>query len=87
MPASIIINPQLSDLLSKIPSASATFPSVGQRSYVGLRYRPNGRLEAQTTLAEACITVQLRHASRTQPTNYYTLQINPLTGQIVTYRP
>jgi len=49
-----------------------------------LLFRPNGRLDGQLDNANNFLTLQLRHGNSS---NYFTLQINPVTGRISTYRP
>ena len=49
-----------------------------------LRFRPNGRLAGQLNNSNNFLTLQLRNGSES---NYFTLQINPLTGRVSTFRP
>ncbi len=49
-----------------------------------LRFRPNGRLAGQLNNSNNFLTLQLRNGS---PSNYFSLQINPVTGRVATFRP
>ena len=49
-----------------------------------LRFRPNGRLAGQMDNSNNFLTLQLRNGSQS---NYFTLQINPATGRVSTFRP
>lgn len=49
-----------------------------------LRFHPNGRLAGQIDNSNNYLTLQLRQGD---PSNYFTLQINPVTGRVATFRP
>lgn len=90
LPEGVIINPALSPLLdvsSAIESGRATFGATGERNYKSIRIRANGRIEADVALANSCLTAQLKRDDRQAPKNFYTIQINPLTGRVTAYRP
>jgi uncharacterized protein (TIGR02596 family) len=76
----ILMNLELSPLLK-----SQTLPS-GQAWYA-LRFRANGRIAGQWDNKNNYLTIQHRTADALKPANYFTLQINPITGSVSTYRP
>lgn len=79
-PDTIVLNPTLSPLLSSlaaIPDGNGT----------ALRVRPNGRLAGQIANTNNYVTLQLRRDDAAAPANYFTLQINPVTGAISSHRP
>lgn len=86
-----VINPSssLSPLLGHLESSNAVFGPLGNspRSYRAIRFRPNGRIKGNFPVREDYLTVQLRRESPDQPVNYFTLQIQSLTGRISVYRP
>ena len=49
-----------------------------------LLFRPNGRLAGQLDNSNNFFTLRPRQGNQT---NYFTLQINPVTGRVSTYRP
>jgi prepilin-type N-terminal cleavage/methylation domain-containing protein len=49
-----------------------------------LRFHPNGRLAGQIDNSNNFLTLQLRQGSSS---NFFTLQINPVTGRVATFRP
>jgi len=54
-------------------------------TYRGFRIRANGTLDSSTD--QTYITVQNSNDSATSPKNFYTIQMNPLTARVTTYRP
>jgi len=82
LPDSVILSTPLSPILAK--SLSGTLDGA---TWYALHFRANGRLAAQLNNENNYLTLQTRHASESAPSNYYTLQINPLTGRVTTYRP
>lgn len=49
-----------------------------------LRFHPNGRLAGQLDNSNNFLTLQLRQGSSS---NFFTLQVNPVTGRVATFRP
>lgn len=87
-PLPIVINGELSPLLTKSNrSGTANFSSLRNQSYKAVCFRPNGRLDTSLGLDEAYLTIQTRNANVSSPDNYFTIQINPLTGRVSYYRP
>ena len=62
---------------SRSPLITNTFTNT-------LRFRPNGRLTGQMNNSNNFLTLQLRNGNQS---NYFTLQINPVTGRVSTFRP
>lgn len=87
LPQTVVINATLSPLLESLEPASGEFAAMGEREYVALRFRPNGRMTAQPPMRASILTAQLRREDPEEPVNYFTIQINPLTGRITAYRP
>lgn len=84
---SVVINPSLSPLLNKLEQGRQNFPSLGNQSYYALKFRSNGRVKGSFAPDESYLTVQQRQDDMANPKNYYTLQIQPVTGRISVYRP
>lgn len=82
-------NTALSPLLFADATLRGTtnLPAYGATSYAGFRFRPNGSLSSEINLTNNFLTLQAASASGNPPANYYTLQINPVTGKVTAYRP
>jgi len=82
-------NAALSPLLFADASLKGTtnLPSYGATSYAGFRFRPNGSLSSEINSTNNFLTLQAASARGNPPANYYTLQINPVTGKVTAYRP
>jgi len=78
-PAGAEINTALANLLQRSGKTLNGWASV--------RFRANGSTDNRITSANNFLTIQhIRHPGA-PPDNYYTLQINPVTGKAATYRP
>ena len=67
-------------------TGTITLPNGKTMDYRGFRYRANGSTDNSITSANNYLT--LRHAaSGATAVNYYTVQVNPITGKPTTYRP
>jgi uncharacterized protein (TIGR02596 family) len=93
LPAFIAIEPQAvySPLLTadSALAETTTLPEFGQVRRAGFRYRPSGATGAAVTPERNFITlVRQEHlGSSGVPANYYTVQVEPLTGKVRTFRP
>jgi len=67
-----------------IDPASSRSPLLTSGTLCTLVFRPNGRLDKQLDNTNNFLTLQLRQGN---PTNYFTIQINPITGRVASYRP
>lgn len=56
-------------------------------SNTGFRFRGNGHLERSINSENNFLTLVNSQDAGSPPSNYYTLQIHPLTGKVATYRP
>lgn len=94
LPDGIVINPDtaISPLLFStnggLISGNTNLSSYGTVSYTGFRIRANGTMD-NAIGKNNFVTLQnaTPAPSSTVPANYYTLQINPVTGKVITYRP
>ena len=95
LPEGVLINPAntLSPLLTVPPAAGGSsgntnLPTYGNASYTGFRIRANGTLD-NAVAANNFLTLQNANPppSADVPDNYYTLQVNPITGKVLSYRP
>lgn len=79
----------LSPLLTNLETAQMSFPPLGngQRDYYRLKFRPNGRVEGNFPPRQDYLTLHLRRENPAEPQNYFSLQIQPLTGRTTIYRP
>lgn len=90
LPDAVILKKELSPVLTEADAAqsgTAKFGSAGDRPYKGIRFRANGRVDTSLPMARTYLTVVGRRDAAAVPTNYYTLQISPLTGRVTTLRP
>lgn len=86
LPEGIVINSDAS--LSPLLTADGTMSSVSNSPpYRGFRFRANGATDSSITAANGYITLQQATAQGNPPANYYTVQINPMTGKVMVYRP
>jgi uncharacterized protein (TIGR02596 family) len=83
----VIINDDLaySPIFSGLPSGRDPDPAKG--GWYALKFRPNGRLAASLDNTTNYLTLRLRRDAGKSEFNYYTLQINRLTGMLSSYRP
>ena len=77
----------LSPLISaSLRSGTTTLPAYGETAYRAVRFRANGSLE--TSVGDNnYITLFNATDSGNPPANYYTIQINSLTGKVSIFRP
>ncbi len=91
LPNDIVISSSaaLSPLLSADASIQGTvvLPGYGSATYAGFRYRPDGSTGSVVTSANNFLTFQEANDPASPPKNYCTLQINPVTGKVSSYRP
>lgn len=80
-------SPQLSPLLAHLETASAAFPTLGTCAYQALKFRPNGRVKGSFPAKQDYLTLRPRCDPSDHPANYFTLQIQSVTGRISVYRP
>ncbi|MDD5348717.1 MAG: Verru_Chthon cassette protein D [Chthoniobacteraceae bacterium] len=79
----------LSPLLTADPhiSGTANVPGHGAIAYAGFRFRANGATDNSITEANSFLTLQNAKAQGPVPANYYTIQVNPVTGKTTIFRP
>jgi len=82
LPDNIVIDVSRSPLLNGI-SGSSPLPQYGSRDYCGFRFRANGSLGIGASGFDNYLTV-IRDGA---PDNFYTIQVNPVTGKTTVYRP
>jgi len=91
LPDGMIISPtsKLSPLLTADSAISGTvnLPVYGNTSYAGFYFLPNGSMESTLTSGNSFLTLQSATAVGSPPADYSTIQINPVTGKTITYRP
>lgn len=95
LPENVIFNPNanISPLLS-VPenqggvAGTMVVSSVGTVNYTGFRVRANGMLD-NAIRTNNFLTLQnsTPPATASAPANFYTVQINPITGKVISYRP
>lgn len=86
LPEGIIIDPATSPLLTADANVNGTVsvPSRGNLSYCGFRFRASGATDNSVNFTNSYLTVR-QAAGATN--NFYTVQINPVTGKTAVYRP
>ena len=90
LPDGVVIpsDPGLSPLLTAYtPVVSTNLTGRGAASVAEFRFRPNGFLSGSVTTNNDFLTLQNAVAHGSPPTNYYSIQINPVTGKIDIFRP
>ena len=92
LPQNIVIaeNTTLSAAIEKTPTATMpTNSSMAGRAYTYLRIRPSGAVDPSLAMSNFFFAVvSSRSATNSAlPPNYVTIQVNPLTGTPLVYRP
>ncbi len=93
LPAGIIISDPDSTSLSPLLNADAsmtgtsTVTSFGNVAYRGFSFRADGSPESVVSDSDNFLTLQGVKAAGSPPANYYTIQINSVTGKVIVYRP
>jgi len=91
VPTGIIISASsaLSPLLAADSSleGSTNLPAYGTAGTAGFRYRADGTVASPVTTANNFLTLQNITATGSPPANYYTIQVNPITGKVTLFRP
>ena len=91
LPNGVIISEdsKLSPLLTADPTimGSRDAGDYKNAAYKGFRIRPGGSLDKAVTPDTNFITLQRVTETGPKPVNYFTVQINPITGGLRSYRP
>lgn len=92
LPTGVIFSPLdtgLSPLLGgDLTLTNKLLPNYGTVPCIGFRFRPNGALPSRISVTNNYLTlVNSRAEKDNAPANYYTLQVNTVTGKISVYRP
>jgi uncharacterized protein (TIGR02596 family) len=95
LPVGVVFNPNatVSPLLSISTNGggvagSMNIPSLGAVNYTGFRIRANGMLDnAIGTNNFVTLQNSTPPATASVPANFYTIQVNPITGKVINYRP
>lgn len=89
IPDGIVISadPATSPLLSAGTTGTTNLPGYGTVEYSSFRFRANGSMESGFGATNNSLTLQNASAQGNPPSNYYTIQVNPLTGKVSVYRP
>ena len=82
----ISVSGNLSPLISDATSRSEALGAYGQVPYRALKFRPNGSLEVGVG-TNNYLTLVDRIETSESPANYYTIQINSLSGKTTVFRP
>ncbi len=85
-PEGIVIDSARSPLLSADASVSGTIQTsaYGSLTYGGFRFRANGATDSSVTPDNNYLTLQREGSAGS---NFYTLQVNPVTGKATVFRP
>jgi hypothetical protein len=89
IPEGVVIssNTTVSPMLAVASTGSTNLPGYGNVQFASFRFRPNGSMESGFSSTNNSLTLQNANAVGDPPPNYYTIQVNPLTGKITVYRP
>jgi uncharacterized protein (TIGR02596 family) len=84
---SLVDRDGLSPLLTSSPhSGTRTVGSRGTVNYRSFRFRPDGSSDA-ANIGENFVTLAHVTDTATPPKNFYSLQVNPVTGKATVFRP
>lgn len=90
LPAGVVIsdNPSLSPLLDADPHVKGD-AKIGDDAvtYAGFRFLPGGRTSSTVVATNNFLTAQPIADDPAAPKNFYTLQVDPLTGKVSVFRP
>ncbi|XHR30933.1 MAG: Verru_Chthon cassette protein D [Chthoniobacteraceae bacterium] len=88
-PSSVIIDEQLSPLLNADSTIAGTadLPYYHTVKYAGFRFRPNGSVSTVINSSNNYITFKIASDPTEPPANNYTIQVDPVTGKIITFQP
>ncbi|XHR31182.1 MAG: Verru_Chthon cassette protein D [Chthoniobacteraceae bacterium] len=88
LPEGVVISPvaALSPMLS-LNTGTVALQAYGAVPCAGFRFRANGFTESALTTSNNFVTLHYATASGNPPPNYYTVQVNPLTGKTTVFRP
>ncbi len=88
LPEGVVISatPALSPMLT-LNTGTMRLQAYGAVPCAGFRFRANGFTESALTTSNNFVTLNYATASGNPPPNYYTLQVNPLTGKTTVFRP
>jgi uncharacterized protein (TIGR02596 family) len=89
LPDNVIISESstLSPMLTAGTTGTTNLANFGSVQYSAFRFRANGSLEGGFGAANNILTLQMATAQGNPPSNYYTIQVNALTGRVSVYRP
>ncbi len=89
IPEGVLISPDAaySPLLTSAVNDTVTLPGYGTVQCASFRFRANGSLESRISSASNFLTLQSVTATGNPPANYYTIQVNTLTGKLSVFRP
>lgn len=85
-PEGVGIEPLESPLLTADASISGSFtlPSLGTVNYAGFRFRASGGTDVSVNATNNYVTLRQAWGAGS---NYYTVQVNPITGKASVFRP
>jgi len=86
LPDGVLIESDRSPLLDADATVVGVdhLPSRGSVHYKGFRFRPNGAMSAGVSASNNYLTLR---PTKEGGSNYYTVQVAPLTGKTTVYRP
>lgn len=80
-------NPTADDVINGLLVQSVAKNGYVLEGWARARMRANGSVDSQVTSTKNFITVCSSRDQGSPPANYATIQINPTTGKVTTYRP
>lgn len=80
-------NPTADDKIQTMLAQSVVKNGFQLEGWARVRLKANGSVDSQFTTSKNFITVCSTRDSNKPPANYATIQINPITGKVTTYRP
>lgn len=84
----IVAEGTLSPLLSRMDSVSdLKYGPKDAAEGRQLHFRANGEVSGPAVTSDYLTVLNARDESNSDPSNYYTVQINSITGKVTTYRP
>lgn len=81
------LSPLITAMTNSVSTGTESIAGYGSASYVGFRFRANGSLDNTVTAANGYLTIKAANDTDETPKNYFTIQLNPLTGKALIFRP
>jgi uncharacterized protein (TIGR02596 family) len=79
--------PSVDDKLNKLLEQIVAQNGFSLETWSRLRIKANGSVDSSVTTTNSFVTMHSSHDQADPPRNYVTIQINPITAKVTTFRP